>query len=641
MDSDRLQNRWDDGRSVIPSSRRVPSAAVAADVASLALAVLGLMAFAYGPLRLSLAGLRVSIGSPVRPFLFAAIVVAARHRLVPRHPRLEQLARWAAVHAQPDEAALFTARAWFGPRLRELALVAAGFTALVIAATWPQIRRFDAVPDIGDPLFSIWRIAWIAHQLPRDPRHLFDANAFYPERFTLTFSDSVIVPGLMTAPFFWLGVHPLVIYTGLILATFVLSSIAMYLFVRALTGRADAAAVAGIVFGLYLFRLPHYGHLELLMTMWMPLVLWGLHRTLARGRLRDGAATGIAFALQMLSSLYYGLFLAVYLVPLAAVLWLVRQRPWRAVGSLAAGAAIAGALVAPVAYEYIVSKPVRGERTAEVVESYSAAPQDYLQPHFRSRIYGAWSAAARTERELLPGLVPVALTIIALWPPLRPIRVAYGLALLVAFFASLGANGPIYMLLYDHVGAFRSLRVPPRFGMLVGLSLAVLAGYGAARIIDRWPRRRRLATALIVAVAVIEPWPKLELESVWHAPPPIYDRVPESAVVAEFPLPSDWLAFDTRYQYFSTFHWHRMVNGYSGYMPNSYGELLARARGFPSEAAIDYLRSRGVDHIAVHGAFYEPDRYRRIIAALDARKDIALIDSAKWEASESRMYRFR
>src|SRR5205823_1290394 len=157
--------------------------------------------------------------------LFAALIAGARQWLVPRHPRLEQLARWLAVYAQPDEAALFTARAWFRARRRELALVVAGFTTLVIAATWPQIVRYDAVPDLGDPLFSIWRIAWIAHQLPRDPRHLFDANAFYPERFTLTFSDPVIVPGLMTAPFFWLGVHPLVIYTALILATFVLSGI--------------------------------------------------------------------------------------------------------------------------------------------------------------------------------------------------------------------------------------------------------------------------------------------------------------------------------------------------------------------------------------------------------------------------------
>ena len=32
------------------------------------------------------------------------------------------------------------------------------------------------------------------------------------------------------------------------------------------------------------------------MTMWMPVALWALHRTMARGRLRDGLVTGIAFS---------------------------------------------------------------------------------------------------------------------------------------------------------------------------------------------------------------------------------------------------------------------------------------------------------------------------------------------------------
>ena len=39
-------------------------------------------------------------------------------------------------------------------------------------------------------------------------------------------------------------------------------------------------------------------------------------------------------------------------------------------------------------------------------------------------------------------------------------------------------------------------------------------------------------------------------------------------VLAEFPFEE---AFD--YIYFSTFHWPRMVNGYSGYTPSSYAEL--------------------------------------------------------------------
>jgi hypothetical protein len=47
-------------------------------------------------------------------------------------------------------------------------------TALV---TWPAALHLTTrLPGHDDPLFSIWRLAWIAHALARDPSHLFDAN---------------------------------------------------------------------------------------------------------------------------------------------------------------------------------------------------------------------------------------------------------------------------------------------------------------------------------------------------------------------------------------------------------------------------------------------------------------------------------
>ena len=99
--------------------------------------------------------------------------------------------------------------------------------------------------------------------------------------------------------------------------------------------------------------------------------------------------------------------------------------------------------------------------------------------------------------------------------------------------------------------------------------------------------------------------------------------------------------FDTRYLYFSTFHWHPIVNGNSGYFPKSYEELTERERDFPSDAAIEYLRSRGVDYFTVHGAFLDPVQYRTIVDSLATKPDIPLVVAAPWEGSESRLYRLR
>ena len=41
--------------------------------------------------------------------------------------------------------------------------------AVAVVMTYPQVQRLDSVPDPGDPLFSTWRLAWIAHQEDHHP----------------------------------------------------------------------------------------------------------------------------------------------------------------------------------------------------------------------------------------------------------------------------------------------------------------------------------------------------------------------------------------------------------------------------------------------------------------------------------------
>ena len=147
------------------------------------------------------------------------------------------------------------------------------FAALTALMTYPQILRLSsAVADHDDPLLSIWRLGWVAHQLPRDVLHLFDGNIFHPERRTAA------------APLHWLGIPNLLIYNLVLLSGFVLSGAGMYLLVRTLTGHAASAWLAGIIFAFVPYRFAHYEHLELQLAFWMPLGLWAMHRTLATGR---------------------------------------------------------------------------------------------------------------------------------------------------------------------------------------------------------------------------------------------------------------------------------------------------------------------------------------------------------------------
>src|SRR5436190_1066742 len=98
------------------------------------------------------------------------------------------------------------------------------FTILTAAMTYPQVRHLrDGVNDDGDPLLVTWAFAWVAHQLPLAPAHLFDANIFYPERRTLAFAETMLAPALAVAPLHWLGVEPILIYNIVLLSGFIVS----------------------------------------------------------------------------------------------------------------------------------------------------------------------------------------------------------------------------------------------------------------------------------------------------------------------------------------------------------------------------------------------------------------------------------
>src|SRR5580765_564614 len=96
------------------------------------------------------------------------------------------------------------------------------FTLVAIANSFPLILHpGTSIGQHGDAYFSVWRLAWVAHQLRADPWHLFDANIYYPHHDTLAYSDVMILPGVALAPLHWAGLDALLIYNLTLIAAFV------------------------------------------------------------------------------------------------------------------------------------------------------------------------------------------------------------------------------------------------------------------------------------------------------------------------------------------------------------------------------------------------------------------------------------
>jgi hypothetical protein len=241
-------------------------------------------------------------------------------------------------------------------------------------------------------------------------------------------------------------------------------------------------------------------------------------------------------------------------------------------------------------------------------------------------------------------VVPL-LALVGVWPPLSRARLAYVIGAALAFEISLGYNGFVYPWLHELVFPYRGLRVPARMAILVGFSLAVLSGFGVARIWQAMPTRRMAIAASLIAASlvIIEYRVTLPLKYIDLAPPPIYASIPETspAVLLELPLIKPDIALEPYFMYFSTFHWNRLVNGYSGFKPPHYLQLVDSIDNFPDDDTITELRQRGVDYVVVHGGFYsEEERYAEVVARLEQRPEFELVATGQWKEREERLYRF-
>ena len=516
---------------------------------------------------------------------------------------------------------------------RETLAALAFFCALAVVMTWPQAARLGtAAPQHHDVYFNMWRLEWFAHALSTSPRHLFDGNIFYPERRAMTLSDAMVVEGVAAAPMLWLGLPQVLVHNVLLLAALALSGVGMFVLTRRLTSSATAGIAAGIVFAFAPYRFEHIMHLELQWAMWVPLTFWALDRTIQEGRLRDGVMTGLFAGLQVLSSIYYGLFLATMLA-VATPLLLVAHRgamTARVVRALAAGALVAVALASVYALPYSATQSRVGARRTDEVTRFSARPSSYLVATPDNYLYGrAFQARGRGERRLFPGLLAVLLALVGLL--LRrpgPTAIVYLLLMTLAFEMSLGLSGYSFALLYDHVPIFSGLRAIARLGLFVLFFIAALAAFGMAALESSLPRAGRIAAAIVIwSVLLLEYWvAPIHLTTYPNTAPPLYAWLATQprGVVAEFPMPSESeLPYaEPVYTYMSAFHWKPIVNGYSGYVPPSYLARLGEASNFPDDRSIVRLRQDGVRYVIVHPPFYRRQDGERVVNEARARSEL-------------------
>jgi hypothetical protein len=298
------------------------------------------------------------------------------------------------------------------------------YLILSVAATWPLGRGLarDVAWDLGDPVLNIWILSWDVEQIRRvlagDLSRLstfFDATIFHPASLALAYSDHLVPQAVQVLPVVLLTDNPILAYNLLLLSTFVLSGLGMYLLVRELTGNVPAALVGGLLFAFAPYRLGHLSHVQVLSSQWMPFVFYGLVRYFRSGgsERRALAVASLALVAQALSSGYHLLYFTPFAIAFGG--WeLVRHRMWRngrVWFALAVAALAVAASVVPFLLPYAALRAGNfATRTPAEVSSYSADVYSYVTAFADQRIWGSiLQTVPKREGELFPGLVPLLL----------------------------------------------------------------------------------------------------------------------------------------------------------------------------------------------------------------------------------------
>jgi hypothetical protein len=485
---------------------------------------------------------------------------------------------------------------------RQHAAVALLYLALSVAMTWPLAPNLDrAVSDPGDPYINTWILDWDFYATFHQPLSLFHADAFYPARYALAYSENLYGIAVLLFPLRAAGVDALTAYNVAMLAGFAFSGFAAYLLGLRLTGSWVAGLAAGVFYAFVPFRFVHVSHLQHVWGGWLPLLLYALLGYARRPTRREAVIFAAVFVLNGLTNIHYLLFGAFATGVTAALL--LPRRQWRELAFAMAGALL---ILAPFLYPYAVVAKLYGmQRGWEEVLRYSAVATDWLP------------GQVVAERKLYPGLLAYVFGVVALFVSRRRLP-QLALALLwiaIGFLGSLGLNFELHTFVFGAVPGFRAIRVPARWAVIAYIGFAILIALVTAAA-ARWNRW----VALVVPVAFIV--------TLWQAPvrwfitdpdpPEVYRWLASQNVRAVAELPMDLATSDYEYLLHSTAHRKPIVNGVSGFAPPLRVELsqLSNAKPIP-DALVDKLREAGVELVIVHADKSGPEMREWLRRELD------------------------
>jgi hypothetical protein len=525
--------------------------------------------------------------------------------------------------------------------------------------------------DKTDSPLIYWIVNWGYHILfeMKQPLSFWDANSFYPHKMTLAYSDSILSIQAFFAPLRLLGVEPLnALYlslAGICILGFCFTQYGLYRI-----GNFTIAEVLFISFAAHfgLSMVSFFYHYQLFGFQVAPAFFIFIYLYL-----RDFQLGDLVIALSLFA---VGVLFAIYLAPMLFILGLLAGIPvviirWRKIGfgglirAIGFWSPLIAAGFALVLYQ-IQFKPyfeIEGSFPGQLLDDkivYSAdlssllggiSPFSKWYGSFSQNIYGNW------EYWYFPGFILLGVSLLFLITIVtnrvrrkeclsRDIDRDFLLFLSIVFISSLVLSwgpfykpAPIIRLPYYYLSfitfGLKNIRAPGRFGMFIGLPLAVFSVYGA-RLLIQGQFKRQVAVSILLILLVVESWTTFPTYPFKVDPDGVYSRVSKEispgTPLLELPVVGkgatdeirhiNTLKIATDHLIGSTLHWGRLVDGYGSQTTKDYIELLyfdiVVQNGLRNPMFIlRFAKRKGISYLLIHLNDYNSSAREKWVQILD------------------------
>ena len=495
-------------------------------------------------------------------------------------------------------------------------LVLLFFMIVAVVIAWPLLLNMDSlIIDTHDGLLITWIMNWNIHSFTTGIGgliNLYSANIFYPYQNTLAYSDLHLPLSLLALPWVIVTGQPLVAYNTSLFLGFVLTGWSLFILLRLLTGKNKLSILLSALFTFSTLHLNYSAHPQLF-NFW-PIILATLFLFQKRFRLFI-----LFFLVSALTTALYFYFL---LVLVTIYLWsFPTSRKQVLISTL-----LAVIITTPFLFPYnLVSRQFDYVRPMTDAIHFSLQFPDLLNISQASRL-STFIPPTSAGTPAYFGAVFSLLLLFTIYQLIKK-RVFLGEAkqrffkfsivlALVSFVMALGPAlhifpdtvrvGPLaalplpYAFFYYTVPGFAGLRTPSRWILLTAFALVLVLGIlSRSKLSWRW-------VMLLISLVIVE----INFPFSYHRVPKVEEFPPEQlwlrdnflgAPIIQFPI-YNWdnkeFGQETLREYYSTIHWHRMFNGYSGFSPPEWERRVKwLQKSFPSKDSLSYLRSLKIELI--------------------------------------------